>query len=113
MITPMALDDKAALSQMQTFAEAVKVPHVHHAPIAEDSNAVPGFPQDAFMEMGMDRAVDRPQNYGLPQNWSAGLMGMMSLVRVLPADLYDRIMALPGMQPPQPMPPSEQEHHHG
>ncbi len=113
MITPMALEDKAALSQMQTFANSVGVPHVHPAPIAENANSVPGFPQDAFMEMGMDRAVERPQNFGLPANWSAGLMGMMSLVRVLPAEYYDRIMRLPGMSSPPPNPQAEDEHHHG
>jgi manganese oxidase len=113
MITPMALDDKAALSQMQTFANNVGVPHVHHAPIAENANLVPGFPQDAFMEMGMDKSVERPQNFGLPANWSAGLMGMMSLVRVLPVDYYDRIMGLPGMPSRQPNSQPEHEHHHG
>jgi hypothetical protein len=28
----------------------------------------------------------------LPRNWSAMMMGMMSLVRVLPPDLYDDVM---------------------
>jgi manganese oxidase len=85
--------DPRALSQMQTLANTLGVEHVHHAPIASDASNVKGFPQDAFMEMGMDAAVAKPETYGLPTNWSAGMMGMMTLVRVLPDHDYDEIMA--------------------
>jgi hypothetical protein len=78
---------------MQTLANTLGVEHVHHAPIAQDASAVKGFPQDAFMEMGMDAAVAKPETYGLPANWSAGMMGMMTLVRVLSDRDYDEIMA--------------------
>lgn len=84
--------DPKALSQMQTLANSLKVEHVHHSPITPDANSVKGFPQDAFMEMGMDAAVDKPETYGLPPNWSAGMMGMMTLVRVLPDREYEEIM---------------------
>ena len=94
MITPAALAEPEALSQMQTLSEAVGVEHIHHAPIAPNANEVPGFPQDAFMEMGMDEALVKPETHGLPRNWSANMMGMMSLVRVLPPVKYDEIMAL-------------------
>lgn len=94
MITTAATNDAQAMTQMETFSEANGVEHVHHAPISPNANSVPGFPQDAFMEMGMDAAVAKPETYGLPPNWSAGLMGMMSLVRVLPPAEYDEIMAL-------------------
>jgi len=66
---------------------------VHHAPVAQDAEKVPGFPQDAFMEMGMDKVVEKPETYGLPKNWSAGMMGMMTMIRVLPEKEYDVIMA--------------------
>ena len=85
--------DPRALSQMQTLANTIGVEHVHHAPIAPDAGNIKGFPQDAFMEMGMDAAVAKPETYGLPANWSAGMMGMMTLVRVLPDREYDEIMA--------------------
>jgi manganese oxidase len=85
--------DPKALSQMQTLVNTLGVEHVHHAPIAPDANNVKGFPQDAFMEMGMDAAVAKPETYGLPTNWSAGMMGMMTLVRVLPDHEYEEIMA--------------------
>ena len=113
MITTAATNDPQALSQMQTLVEAIGVPHVHHAPIAADANSVPGFPQDAFMDMGMDAAVAKPENYGLPANWSANMMGMMSLVRILPPGKYDEIMALKqrGLEnKPREKPVSE--HHH-
>ena len=86
--------DPRALSQMETLARDIGVPHVHHSPIAENANSVPGFPQDAFMEMGMDAAVAKPETHGLPSNWSAGMMGMMTMVRVLPDDQYDEIQRL-------------------
>ena len=115
MISPMSLDDASALRQMQTFADKVGVPHVHHAPVAPGAGNVAGFPQDAFMEMGMDSAVEKPANFGLPPNWSAGMMGMMSLVRVLPPDLYDQVDAYRngGPRPAGSSPNQQRDHVHG
>ena len=73
--------------------------------VAANAETVPGFPQDAFMEMPMDQAVTKPETHGLAANWTAGMMGMMSLVRVLPPDKYDEIVAMRG----QPM-PAEHQH---
>jgi manganese oxidase len=67
------------------------------ADISANANSVPGFPQDAFMEgpmMAMDRAVWKPENYGLRPGWSGSMQGMMTLVRVLPPDRYDKITEL-------------------
>jgi FtsP/CotA-like multicopper oxidase with cupredoxin domain len=58
---------------------------------------VPLYPQDAFMEgpmMAMDRAVAKPENHGLPEGWSGFSGGMMTLVRVMPPDKYNEIMAM-------------------
>src|SRR5258707_8764112 len=85
-------EDRRALSQMQTLADQVGFEHVHHAPIAPDANNVRGFPQDAFMDMGMDEAVAKPENNGLPRKWSAMMMGMITLVHVLPAELHNLVM---------------------
>jgi hypothetical protein len=46
------------------------------------------------MEMGMDELVKKPETNGLPENWSAGMMGMMTMVRVLPDKEFDEIMAM-------------------
>ena len=110
MMTTMQLEDKQALMQMQTFADNINVEHIHHAPIAPNANSIPGFPQDAFMEMGMDKAVYRPENYGLPANWSANVMGMMALVRVVKDDLFEKIMSMKARGETQL--PQEPEHTH-
>jgi len=93
-IATSATNEPQALSQMETLAGDIGVEHVHHSPIADDANRVPGFPQDAFMEMSMDAAVAKAETLGLPPNWSAGMMGMMTMVRVLPDDEYHQIQSL-------------------
>jgi hypothetical protein len=80
--------------------------------VAKDANRVPGFPQDAYMEgpmMAMDKMVERPQNYGLRPGWSGFMQGMMSFVRVLPPDQYDRVMEQIRRGQPMNMPGM---HHH-
>jgi manganese oxidase len=42
--------------------------------------------------MAMDEMVARPENYGLRPGWSGFMQGMMSFVRVLPPDDYDKVM---------------------
>jgi len=108
MIETMDQTDAKALSQMQTLAKTVGFEHVHHSPIAEDANETKGFPQDAFMEMGMDEVVAKPETYGLPANWSAEMMGMMTLIRVLPDKEYDEIIA----RKKSGKPAGEHEHDH-
>jgi hypothetical protein len=46
------------------------------------------------MEMSMDAAVAKAETHGLPPNWSAGMMGMMTMVRVLPDAEYHQIQSL-------------------
>jgi FtsP/CotA-like multicopper oxidase with cupredoxin domain len=65
--------------------------------LPENAERVPLFPQDAFMEgemMAMDKDVAKPETDGLPPGWSGFAGGMMTLVRVMPPDRYDRIMNL-------------------
>jgi manganese oxidase len=110
MIETADQTDPKALSQMQTLANTVGFEHMHHSPIADNAAQVKGFPQDAFMEMGMDEVVAKPETHGLPENWSAGMMGMMTLVRVLPDDQYDDIMNRKKSGTPEEKP--AHEHHH-
>jgi len=91
-ISTADLTEESAMRQMQSLASSAKFKHVHPSPVAKDADQIPGFPQDAFMEMGMDELVEKPETFGLPENWSAGMMGMMTMMRVLPADKYDEIM---------------------
>jgi manganese oxidase len=97
-----------ALNQMMSLAKSVPFEHVHPSPVAANAESVPGFPQDAFMEMGMDEVVEKPETYGLPKNWSGGMMGMMTMVRVLPDKEYDAIM----LRKKMPSSAAQEEHHH-
>ncbi len=74
---------------------------------------VPGYPQDHFHPM--DEAVAKPETYGLRLMWSGHMMGMMTLVRVLPPDLYDKVMALVKQRPTEApnIPASMHNHHSG
>ena len=53
---------------------------------------VPGYPQDMFMVM--DDMVAKPETYGMRRGWSGGTMGMMTVVRVLEPEVFDRIQEL-------------------
>jgi hypothetical protein len=71
--------------------------HMAEAGVSKDANSVPGFPQDAFMEgpaMAMDKMVEKPENYGLRPGWSGFMQGMMTFVRVLAPEQYDKIISL-------------------
>jgi manganese oxidase len=52
----------------------------------------PGYPQD--MLMVMDDAVAKPETHGLRAGWSAGTMGMMTVIRVVEPDLFESIQRL-------------------
>ena len=56
----------------------------------------PGYPQDMFMVM--DTMVAKPETYGLRPGWSGGTMGMMTIVRVLEPELFDKIQQLKAEQ---------------
>jgi len=67
------------------------------ADVSKNANSVPGFPQDAYMEgpvMAMDAMFQKPETDGLRPGWSGFIGGMMTFVRVLPPDQYNRIMEL-------------------
>ena len=53
----------------------------------------PGYPQDMFMIMD-DMFKDKPETYGLRPGWTMAMMGMMTLIRVLEPELFDRIQEL-------------------
>ena len=69
--------------------------------LPKNANQIPLFPQDAFMEspmMAMDSDVEKPENLGLPAGWSGYVGGMMTLVRVVAPDQYQKIMDLKAKQ---------------
>jgi manganese oxidase len=81
---------------------------------------VPGFPQETGMMAMMTEAemakIDKnPLTRGMRQNWHMGVMGLFTVVRVLPPDLYDKVVSgkgevLPGASVPGSMPPHDMDH---
>ncbi len=67
----------------------------HHAHESHDER-VPGYPQDMWMPM--DEMFVKPETYGLRREWTAAMMGMMTLVRVVAPEVYDKIQQLKEQQ---------------
>lgn len=86
-------------------------PHLQQDNLSEaQKKQVPGYPQD--MVMIMDKEVAKPHTYGLPPGWTASMMGMMTLVRVLPPEMYDEVqrrIRLGIVEPPSAMPGHKHE----
>jgi len=102
--------EQHAMPGMQHEAMQMTAPEV-----AKDASSIPGFPQDAFMEgpaMAMDKTVEKPENYGLRPGWSGFMQGMMTFLRVLPPEMYDKVMALRGQQNSKPQTMPEMQHRH-
>ena len=59
---------------------------------------VAGYPQDMWMVMD-EPFKGKPETMGLRPTWSAGMMGMMTLVRALTPEQFDRVMAAKGEAP--------------
>jgi FtsP/CotA-like multicopper oxidase with cupredoxin domain len=81
----------------------------HQLATEAQKKQVPGYPQD--MMMIMDKEVAKPHTYGLPPGWTASMMGMMTLVRVLPQAEYDEVQRRIRegiVEPPQALPGHKQ-----
>ncbi len=79
-----------------------------------EKKKVPGYPQDMWMPM--DEAITpKAENYGLRKGWTASMMGMMTLVRVVTPEVYDKIMELKKSEPAKPegKKPAAPAHEHG
>jgi FtsP/CotA-like multicopper oxidase with cupredoxin domain len=83
---------------------------------------VPGFPQDTGMMAPMSPAemakvTKNPRARGMRPMWPMGVMGLMTVVRVLPPDLYEKVISgkgevAPGASVPGSMPAHDMEHMH-
>ncbi len=97
------------LSQSEADKAMANMPGMDHpkmsmSELPKNANQVPLFPQDAYMEgpmMAIDKDVEKPETYGLPAGWSGFVGGMMTLVRVLPPEQYEKIMDLKTKQKAQ------------
>ncbi len=75
----------------------------------EDKQKVPGYPQDDMMMMIVDDDVVKPETWGLAPGWTASMMGMMNLVRIMPEAKYNQIMAM--VKSGQKAPAADHSHH--
>jgi manganese oxidase len=76
-----------------------------------EKKKVPGYPQDMWM-VEDEKYAWKPENYGLRKGWTGGMMGMMTLVRVVTPEVYDRIMDLKAQNPQRPAQPGGAHQHH-
>jgi hypothetical protein len=74
--------------------------HAGHDPATDmypkddpEKKKVPGYPQDMWMPVD-ELFAGKPELYGLRKGWSGAMMGMMTMVRVVSNEVYDKIMAL-------------------
>jgi hypothetical protein len=96
--------------------------HAHHGKPGE---RVPGFPQD-MMDMHVTRSeaelkqLNKPETRGMRRNWYTGVEALHTIVRVLPPELYDKVVSGKGeLEPGASVPgvgpdklPGGHEHHH-
>ncbi len=90
-----------------------RVGQLSNADDAARRKSVPGYPQD--MVMFMDKEVAKPETYGLPPGWTGSFMGMMTMVRVLPEELYEEVQRRIRegiVEAPQGEPAGQQQHKH-
>jgi hypothetical protein len=95
-ISTSPLSQKQSDEQMQRMKDGHAMtmnPPGARQQISSDASAVPGFPQDGLMEMPDDEVTGRAAEFmDLPANWSAGMQGMMTLLRVMPPEQYNRYL---------------------
>jgi FtsP/CotA-like multicopper oxidase with cupredoxin domain len=94
----------------------------HGGPGADDPGyRVPGYPQDMMDRHGMYspaqvKKLNKPQTRGMRRNWYMGIEALHTIVRVLPPELYDKVVSgkgevLPGASVPG-AGAGEMPHHH-
>lgn len=88
-LRPVQQQQQQPEAQQQQQQHTMHEHHAHQQP--PPSEGVAGYPQDADMGMEMDDDVAKPENAGLMKGWSGDMMGMMTLVRVLPPAEYEQI----------------------
>lgn len=63
-----------------------------------DPYQVPGYPQDSGMHRMMskdeiNKVVSNPLTRGMGPQWFMGVMGLMTVIRVLPDELYEKVVS--------------------
>lgn len=83
----------------------------------QSASHVPGYPQDMMDMMGMHpvahvQKFNKRETRGMRANWYDGVEGLMTVIRVLPSELYDKVVfgeepiesgaSVPGSEPSMP-----------
>lgn len=106
----------------ESMAGMTMQPSAHGRHHGHSGRLVPGYPQGMMdMAMGLSEAAlkkitGKRETHGMRCDWYTGLQGLMTVVRVLPPDLYDALMireseVAPGASIPGST-PSEMTHPH-
>lgn len=69
----------------------------HYPKDDPEKKKIPGYPQDMWMPMDEIIPV-KPEHLGLRKNWTGGMMGMMTMVRVVTPEMYAKIQSLKAAQ---------------
>lgn len=98
----VAADRDRATSHLASQSQPAQAQaHAHHGAGAGamypqddlEKKKVPGYPQDMWMTMD-EVIAPKPENHGLRKGWTGSMMEMMTLVRVVTPEVYDKIMEL-------------------
>jgi hypothetical protein len=121
----LAADSDRATSNLVAQGAATTQPHGAHAghtptdPAMDmypkddpEKKKIPGYPQDMWM-VEDEKYNWKPENHGLRKGWTGAMMGMMTMVRVVTPDVYDKIMDLKAKNPKPPQSPAQPAHQHG
>jgi hypothetical protein len=65
----------------------------HYPQDDPEKKKIPGYPQDMWMPMD-DAIPVKPEHYELRKNWTGGMMGMMTMVRVVTPEKFAKIEEL-------------------
>ena len=79
--------------RQQPTANTATAPDEHAGHLDAEAKKVVGYPQDMWMVTD-EPYKDKPETFGLRPGWTGAMMGMMTLVRVLPPAKFDEISAL-------------------
>jgi hypothetical protein len=75
-----------------------------HAGHGDAGKKVPGSPQDMFDMIEYSEAelkkLNKPETRGMRRDWFKGVEGLMTVIRVLPPELYDNVASGKGDVPP-------------
>ena len=81
--------------------------HGGHAAMGRDASGrpAPGFPA-GMMDMPAEwtpeqlKKINAPETRGMRRDWYTGVEGLMTVVRILPPELYERVLSGGGAIPP-------------